>query len=116
MWGKRERTLATQLDAQRALKLGQHLLVGHGAARLVVVDDGWLLVDLGGQLLLRHGRLLLLPRLGHCLAHALVHLLWRRHLVFAVHLGQALAIGRLHLVAGCVLLCLSALAFDVKGG
>jgi hypothetical protein len=50
--------LPPQLDLEHALEIVQYLLVWRRAPALIVGDDGGRLVDLGRQVLLRHGRAL----------------------------------------------------------
>lgn len=84
---------AAELDVEDALHGGEDLLVGDGGAALEVGDDRGRRVALGGQVLLRHLGLHLLPRLADDVAHLLAHRVRLDDVVAAVHLGEPLAFG-----------------------
>lgn len=52
--GVHKNTRTAKLHAQRPLELAEDLGVRDGATRLIVLDDGGLLVDLLREVLLRH--------------------------------------------------------------
>ena len=84
-------TRTTKFHAQGALELAEDLGVRNGAARLVVLDDGRLLVDLLCEVLLRE--LLLLACGLDRLSDRGRYLGGRCNLVFAVELRYSLVVG-----------------------
>lgn len=89
--------VATQDDVEHALHSGQDLLVGRSSAALEVGDDRRGGVALGGQVLLRHGRSLVVLRLRSCLLNRITDLsadgLGLHDVVRTVDLGQVLALN-----------------------
>ena len=93
--------LPPQVDLQHALHVAEDLLVGGRRPALVVGHHRRRLVDLGGQVLLRHRRaLVVLQRRARRLdrvAHIRAYRLRLHDVVAAVHLREVLALGCFYL-------------------
>ena len=83
---------AAQFDVEHTFHGGEDLLVGGGGAALEVGDDGGGRVALGGEVLLGHLGLHLLPRLADDVADFLADRVGLDNVVGAVYLCEALAL------------------------
>ena len=84
---------ATQLDVEHPLHGGQDLLVGRGCPPLEVGDDCGGSVALGGEVLLGHLGLHLLPCLRDHIANLLADRLGLDNVIASVDLGQVLTLN-----------------------
>jgi hypothetical protein len=89
--------ITAQDNVEHALNVAQQLLVGGGGATLEVGNDGGCAVALGCEVLLRHGRALVVlglrAGLGNSLADSDADSLGLDDVVGTVDLGKALAIA-----------------------
>lgn len=83
----------SQLDAENALHVGEHLLVWSGGTVLELLDNGGSGVALGGQVLLGHLWLHLLALGRDGVTDNLADGVWLDDIVRAVNLGQVLALN-----------------------
>lgn len=100
----------SQLDAENALHVGEHLLVWSGGTVLELLDNGGSGVAFGGQVLLGHLWLHLLALGRDGVTDNLADGVWLDDIVRAVDLGQVLALdtwlgGLLSLLVPCFLRC-----------